>query len=192
MLRAEYRGAYGQAFTDAPADFQGTLRQVMDMDIVRDPHARGVYFAAINAALRYLKLIDHTVHCRTEEPVECAVSYIPYLKERFPGARIALIGYQPSILEALSREPSLETRALDLNPGNVGETRFGIEIGHGIKDYEDTVLNWADLVLCTSSVFCNATMDRYIDIGKPVLFFGITGAAAIYLLGLDRYCPKSS
>lgn len=192
MLQAEYQGAYGQAFTDAPADFEGTLKQVMDMDIIHDPHARGLYFAAMNAALRCLGLIDHTVHCRTEEPVECAAEYIPCLKERFPRANVALIGYQPSLFEALSAEPSFKLRVLDLNPGNVGETRFGVKIGHGIRDYEDTVLNWADLVLCTSSVFCNATMDRYIDIGKPVLFFGITGAAAIYLLGLDRHCPKSS
>jgi len=193
MLQAEYKGAFGQAFTDAPSDYSGSLKNILEMDIIHDPHARGVYIASLNAVLRYLGLIENTVHCRNAEPPECAREYVLWLSERFPaGTHIALIGYQPSLFEAISKEDHFDLKVLDLNPENVGQIRFGVRVGHGIDDYGDTVLKWADLVLCTGSVFCNGTMDRYVDIDKNVLFFGITGAGACYLLGLDRHCPKSA
>lgn len=39
MLQASYRGARGQAFTDAPADYSGTLEEILSMDILSDEHA---------------------------------------------------------------------------------------------------------------------------------------------------------
>lgn len=190
MLQASYRGARGQAFTDAPADYSGTLEEILNMDILTDEHARGLFFASMNAVMRHLNLIEGTVHCRGEEPPKCAILCLDHLLKEYAGKRIALIGYQPSLFQALSGNFPL--RVLDLNPDNVGQERFGIIVEHGINDYDDVVLNWADLVLCTSSTFCNATMDRYIDIGKPVIFFGISGAGACYLLSLDRLCPLSA
>ena len=191
MLQAEYKGSFGQAFTDAPSEFHGSLADILKMDLCRDAHARGLYFAAMNAVLKHLGLIGHTVHCRTKEPAECAPKYIKWMKQQYSAKKIALIGYQPSLFQTLSDDPDLTVRCLDLNPDNVGQIRFGVKVEHGINDYSDAVLDWADLVLCTSSVFANATMDYYIAIDKPVLFFGITGAAPIYLLGLSRYCPLS-
>lgn len=192
MLQAEYKGSYGQAFTDAPSDYTGSLKDILEMDIVKDDHARGIYFAALNAVLRHLELIGNTVHCRTKEPAECAEEYTRWLGCKYPkGTKIALIGYQPSLFKAISEDSDFQLRVLDLNPLNIGQKRFGICVGHGIDDYDATI-EWADLVLSTSSVFCNATMDKYININKDVLFFGITGAGAIYLLGLDRHCPKSA
>ena len=192
MLQANYKGSLGQAFTDAPAELEGSLDMILDMDIQNDPHARGLYFASMNAVLRHLGLIDHTVHCRTKEPADCAPCYIAHLKETRPCTKIALIGYQPSLFQQLAGDDAFRVRCLDLNPDNVGQTRFGVKVEHGVNDYKEVVLDWADLVLCTSSVFSNATMDLYIDIGKDVLFFGITGAGAIYLLGLNRFCPLST
>lgn len=191
MLQAEYKGSFGQAFTDAPAEFYGSLDDILKMDLFQDAHARGLYFAAMNAVLKHLGLIDHTVHCRTKEPAECAPKYIEWMKQQYSSSKIALVGYQPSLLQTLSSDPDFTVRCLDLNPDNVGQERFGIKVDHGINDYSDVVLDWADLILCTGSVFANATMDYYIGIDKEVLFFGITGAAPVYLLGLKRYCPLS-
>ena len=188
MLQAECSGSLGQSFTDAPSTFEGSLQEVMALDMEHDPHARGLYFAAMNAVMRHLGLIEHTVHCRTEEPVECAGLCLEQLKREHAGKKIALVGYQPSLFEALSGEFPL--RVLDLNPANVGQERFGVTVEHGIDDYE-SVVEWADLILCTGSVFCNGTMDRYIDIGKPVIFFGITASGAGHILGLKRMCPKA-
>ncbi|MEG1500832.1 MAG: DUF364 domain-containing protein [Clostridiales bacterium] len=189
MLQAECQGCFGQAFTDAPADFDGTLEEILAMDISVDPHARGLFIAAMNAVMRALGLVEHTVHCKNQEPKECAKEFAQTLKRDHPNAKIALIGYQPSIFEALAKEFPL--RVLDLNPQHIGEERFGIIVEHGIQDYEEVVLNWADLILCTGSVFSNGTMGKYLDIGKEVIFFGISVAGAAYLLGLQRLCPMA-
>ncbi len=190
MLQATYRGARGQAFTDAPADYSGTLEEILSMDILADEHARGLFFASMNAVMRHLNLIEGMVHCRGDEPPKCSVLCLEQLLKEHVGKRIALIGCQPSLFQALSGNFPL--RVLDLNPDNVGQEHFGITVEHGINDYDDVVLNWAELILCTSSTFCNATMDRYIDIGKPVIFFGISGAGACQLLSLERICPLSA
>lgn len=188
MLQADCKGALGQAFSEAPSDFNGSLQEIMEMSL-SDPHARGLYFASMNAVMNHLGLIKHTVHCRTHELIECADCCLDFLKKEYAGQKIALIGYQPSMFEVLSENFPL--RVLDLNPVNVGQKRFGIVVEHGIDDYEKVVLDWADLVLCTGSVFSNATMDKYIDIGKKVIFFGITASGAGHILKLNRFCPLS-
>ncbi len=189
MLQAEYQGAKGQAFTDAPSEFKGTLRDILNLDLTYDLHNRGLFIAAMNAVMAKLGLIDHTVHCRTEEPEKCALEILEYAKKNYETKKIALVGYQPSILEALSRDFSI--RVLDLNPKNVGQIRYGIKVEHGIDDYKEVVLDWADVVLCTGSTLCNGTMVHFLNIGKEVLFFGITAAGAAKLLGLNRFCPCS-
>ena len=187
MLQASYQGSFGQAFTDAPASCSMTLNAILDMDILEDTHARGLFFATVNAVMRHLGLIEGTVHCKGEEPPQCALRMLETLRNQWAGKKLALIGYQPSLFQALSG--SFDLRVLDLNPENVGQERFGHLVEHGLNAYDDAVLHWADLVLCTSSTFCNATVDRYVDIGKPVIFFGISGAGACHLLGLSRMCP---
>ena len=191
MLQTEYMGFFGQAFTDAPAEIHTSLSEILSLDIIHDAHARGLYLSTLNAVMKHLGLVENTVHCKSCEPADCAPLTVRYLKEHYTPSKIALIGYQPSLYKALSEESCWQVRCLDLNPDNIGQERFGSVVAHGIDDYDELVLHWADLILCTSSVFCNATMDRYIDIGKEVLFFGITGAGAISLLGLNRHCPLS-
>lgn len=189
MLQAEYCGCFGQAFTDAPAVFQGTLQDILELDLMSAPHNRGLFIASLNAVMAKLGLIDHTVHCRTEEPELCAKEFYDYVTTCYKGKKIALVGYQPSILDALSKD--LNIRDLDLNPQNIGQIRYGIKVEHGIDDYVDVVLDWADVVLCTGSTICNGTIVNFIDIGKEVLFFGVTVAGAARLLGLKRLCPWS-
>lgn len=189
ILQAEYGGCFGQAFTDAPAVFQGTLKDILALDLMNDPHSRGLFIAALNAVMTKLELIDHTVHCRTEEPELCAKEFFDYAEKNYKGKKIALIGYQPSILDYLSKD--FNVRNLDLNPDNIGQIRYGVKVEHGIDDYRDVVRDWADVVLCTGSTICNGTIVNFIDIGKEVLFFGVTVAGAAKLLGLKRLCPLS-
>lgn len=190
MLQAEYQGAKGQAFTDAPSEFKGTLREILALDLDKDLHSRGLFIASLNAVMAKIGLIEHTVHCRTEEPENCAGEILDIVKRDYKDRKIALIGYQPSILEALSKD--FTVRVLDLNPKNVGQTRYGIKVEHGIDDYKEVVLDWSDVVLCTGSTLCNGTIVQYFDIGKEVIFFEITVAGAAKLLGLKRLCPCSA
>jgi uncharacterized protein (DUF4213/DUF364 family) len=109
------------------------------------------------------------------------------VRKHYSGKNIALIGYQPSILEALSKE--FTVRVLDLSPKNVGQVRYGVKVEDGINDFNEVVHQWADVLFCTGSTLCNGTIVNFIDIGKDVVFFGITVAGAAHLMGWPRLCP---
>ena len=185
LMMAEYQSAFGQAFTSTPADFSGTLSQILSIDLVNDDHGRALFVATMNAVLRKLGLADHTVHCKDDEPEQCALDMVGQLRESYGQPKIALVGYQPAMIEALSGPFELEV--LDLNPANVGQTRYGVEIKHGIDDFKQ-VTDWADLILCTGSTLCNGTIADYISLDKEVVYFGTTVAGAAALLGLKRLC----
>ncbi len=189
MLQAEYKGAVGQAFTDAPTLFRGTLDEILELDLSEDSHNRALFVASLNAVMTKLGLIDHTVHCRGEEPERCAVEFADCVRKKYGDKKIAIVGYQPSILEALAKE--FTVRVLDLNPNNVGQIRYGVKVEHGVDDYQEVVLDWADVVFCTGSTLCNGTIVNFMDLEKEVIFFGTTAAGAIHLLGLKRLCPLS-
>ena len=110
-----------------------------------------------------------------------------YLDENWPKAvRIGLVGYQPALLQMLS-ESGRQVRVLDLNPANIGDVRYGVTVENGAVARED-LLTWAELILCTGSTLCNGTITDYLDLEKPVLFFGITAAGACQLMGWNRVC----
>lgn len=187
MIQAEFDGGIGQAFTSTPAIFAGTLEDILAFDLVENDYDRGIFIAALNAVTRRYGMCDMSIHCKNNGPEECALKAAAYLKEQYGDVKIAQIGYQPAILERLSQNFS-QVRVLDLNPVNVGDTRFGIKVLDGIEDYEETVLEWADLVLCTGSTLGNGSIVNFLDIGKEVLFYGTTAAGAAALMGWKRLC----
>ena len=186
MLEAEFRGAIGQAFTSSPTVFKGTLEEIVNLDLETDDHAKGLFIASLNAIMKYLKLTDRTIHCRNDGPELCGKKFKEHLKEEYADAKIALIGYQPSILENLSKD--FNVRILDLSPENIGKEKFGIKVEHGIDDYNEVVLDWADLVLCTGSTIANGSIVHFLDLDKPVIFYGTTIAGPADILGLQRLC----
>ena len=190
MLQAQYLGDYGQAFTDAPSIFEGNIKEILELDIINDHYSRGLFIATLNAVMCNLGLIRNTIHCKNKEPELCAKKFVEYINDNYCGKKIALVGYQPAILEALSEKFNL--RVLDLNQDNIGKTRYGILIEDGVKDYKEVVLKWADCVLCTGSTLCNGSIVDFIDIGKEVLFFGTTAAGACKILDLKRVCFYSA
>ena len=187
MIQAQFRNSRGQAFTDAPADFQGTLEEVLEMDIVNDAHCRGVFIAVLNAVMCRLGRCCGTVHCRTEGPELCAGDMKEYLRENYPRLeRITLVGYQPSLLEML-HQSGYQVRALDLNPANICTNRCGVTVEDGVKA-KDAALRDAQLILCTGSTVCNGTIVDYLDLPQEVLFFGTTISGTAPLMGLKRVC----
>lgn len=189
MLQAEFGTSLGQAFTDAPSDFCGTLNELLALDPENDVRSRGLLVATLNAVMRHTGDIDHTVHCRNDDLELCAEAHAAHIREHFGTPRITLIGYQPALTARLSRDFPL--RVLDMNPQFVGSVKSGITIEHGEHSYRDAVLDWPELVLCTGSTLCNGTFVNFVDIGRPVIFFGISGAAAARIFDLPRFCPKS-
>lgn len=186
MIQAECRGSKGQAFTDSPAVFKGTLAEICNMDMEKDHQAAGLFIASLNAVMKYLGKSDCTVHCKSEGPEKCAKDILTYIRENYGNPKIALVGYQPSMLENLSKEFCL--RVLDLNKANIGAVRYGVKVEDGTAAYEEVVKEWADLVLCTGSTICNGTIVNFMGLSKPVLFFGTTLSGAAPILGLNRLC----
>lgn len=185
MLLAEFDGAKGQAFTSAPCEYRGTLKDLLESDLVEDEYARSLFIAALNAVASRLGKADRTIHCRGDGPEICAKRVKDYLKAHYAVKNIGLVGFQPAILASLAE--SYKVRVLDLNPLNIGQVKSGCQVEDGKKAYAD-LIEWADLILCTGSTICNGSIVDYLDIGKEVLFFGTTLAGAAPCLGVKRLC----
>lgn len=189
MVEACFKSSKGQAFTLARSEFTGSLNEVLKLELQND-YNKAIFIASLNAVLKHLGLIEHTIHCKNEEPEQCALHMIEYFKENFSDKNIALIGYQPAILEALSKE-GLNVRILDLNCDNIGVKRYGILVEDGKRDLED-VKKWADVFLVTGSTLANDTIENFLNLPQKVIFYGNTIAGAAFLLNLQRLCFKAS
>ena len=186
LMQAEFMGAKGQAFTDMFGDFSGTLADVAAMPLENN-FRRAVFVAALNATLRSQGLCDRTVHCRDEGPAECALKLREHIRERYGDVRITQVGLQPKFVAALS--PAFKLRVLDLDPDNIGKVMHGALIEG--PEARAEALAWADLLLVTGSTLANGTLGDFLT-GRPILVFGVTGAAAATLLGLDRFCASAA
>jgi uncharacterized protein (DUF4213/DUF364 family) len=182
MLQADFKGNLGQAFTDMPGNYSGTLKEIFDMSLDNN-FKRAVFIATLNAVLRYLNYISKTVHCKDKEPAECAAHLVDYIKERFGQPRIAFIGMQPAMVEALAAQ--FEIRVVDLDPDNVGQRRCGVLIED--VAYTKEILSWADLILATGTTVVNDTLTPLL-IEKLIIFYGVTIAGVAYLKGYEQYC----
>ncbi len=185
ILETEFKGAKGQAFTDQPGSFSGTLQDVVSLPLDSN-YRRAVFIATLNAVLRYMGKIGHTVHCKDDAPEKCGLAIVSYVKEQYGRPKIAFIGYQPALISALAKEYDL--RATDLNPDNIGKDSLGVLIEP--VDKTEEVLDWADVIVATGSTVVNGSIVKYLD-KKPVLFYGITVAGAAYLNGWQTFCPYS-
>lgn len=186
MMEADFRGSKGQSFTDSPAEYNGTLAEIVELDLINDSYGAGIFIAALNSVMKYLGLATGTLHCKNEEPEYCAIDLEKYLKENHNPKKITLVGYQPSMIERLSQ--SFQLRVLDLNPDNIGEERYGILIEDGNEEDYDVLNTWPDLVLVTGSTICNGSIVDFLNLEKPVVFFGMTIAGAAVLMDLERVC----
>ncbi len=184
LMNANYKGSIGQAFTDHPGIFEGSIEELMDLDL-NDNHNKPLFIASLNAILKHLGLIESTIHCKNEGPEVCSEEIKNYLKKEYKDAKIALVGFQPSILDSLRKD--FKIRVLDLNQDNIGKEKYGVMIEDGKKAQKD-VLDWADLALVTGSTIANGSIVDFMDLEKPVFFYGTTIAGAAYLKGLKRLC----
>lgn len=185
MVQARYKDSFGQAFTNAPSIFHGSLNQVLEMDILENLYERGIFIATLNAIMAHLKLADKTVHCKNEEPEECGMKSIEFIKEQYLNPKIGIIGYQPALIENLSKV--FEVRVLDLNPDNIGKHKYDVKIEDGKLDF-DNVISWADIILCTGSTLCNGSIVNFLNLEKEVVFYGTTISAAAKIFNLKRMC----
>ncbi|MGQ4832585.1 MAG: Rossmann-like domain-containing protein [Candidatus Asgardarchaeia archaeon] len=192
MIEAEFNGAFGQAFTDQPSNFEGPLSDVLNLSLSSNKE-RAIFIATLNAVLRHLNLINQTKHCKNQEPEICSKKLVDFLKENFNPLKVGIIGFQPAFVDHLRRY--FKVRVSDLNIKNIGKKKYGILIENGNKITEE-IIEWADIVLATGSCVVNGTIDDILTYSKKhdkeVIFYGVTIAGAAYLLNLNRWCSMAS
>jgi len=192
VIEAVFREACGQAFTDRPRTWDGTVDDLLHIDL-SNTSSSAVFVAGMNAVLRALDAAAGTVHCRDEDPGRCGPVIAEKIERDYGSVRIGLIGLQPAILAALAWRFSPDrVRVTDLNPDNVGKERSGVPVWDGSTDLARLV-EWCDVGLATGSTIVNGSIDeiteRFGSARKPLAFFGNTISGAAALLGLRRICP---
>jgi len=182
LMQAQFRGCLGQAFTDMYGDFSGRLSDIVEMDL-RNNFRRAIFISSLNAVMRYLGLITKTIHCKNDEPRECSYELVKYIERNYGHPRVAFVGFQPRMVEALSQ--NFELRVADMARDNIGQEKFGVMI-HGPEKTPEH-LNWCDIALITGTTIVNDTFNQF-GISKPVIFYGITISGVAKLLGLNHFC----
>ncbi len=187
LMEADFKGAKGQAYTDLCGSFEGTLAQVLELPLENN-YERAVLISTLNAVLRYLGLIGNTVHCKDEGPRRCSLELVEFISRRWGMPKVALIGLQPRMAEALSERFPL--RIADMDPENLGRSfgRARVESPEG----EEEILKWCDVAVVTGTVLTNETLDPILKFSKKVIFYGVTVAGAAHLMQWPRFCPFST
>ena len=183
MMEARFRTGVGQAFTNQPGQFEGTLGEVLQLPLNTNFH-RAVFVATLNALMRSLHQVEATVHCKDKEPALCAQELPAYIQKQYGKPKIAFIGFQPALIQAL-HEASFDLRVTDLNPDNIGQIRCGVHIDDAVLNVKNA--RWADIILSTGSVLVNDTYHE-LQQGKPLIYYGVTIAGLAKLFDLPRIC----
>lgn len=193
VVEARLLGSKGHAFTDSPREFLGTIEDVLNLELTTNQN-RAIYIATLNAVFGGLKMVEKTVHCKDEEPEECASEIADLLLKKYGRMDVGLIGLNPAIAEGLVEAFGPDrVRITDLSRDNIGECRFGVEIWDGNERTED-LIDASDLVIFTGTTLVNNTFDqiwnRIQSHGKEYLIYGVTAAGVSKLLGIERICPR--
>ena len=191
MIEAEFHGSHGQAFTDRPHDFTGSINGVLNLNLDTTEN-RAIFIATLNAVTAHLGMVTGTRHCHDEEPEECAKEIARYLLGEAGKVKIGMIGLQPAMLENLVLTFGEENvRCTDLNPRNVGTRKYGAEIWDG-RTETNRLIDWGNILLVTSSTMVNNTFDAIRKEAaardKRLINFGVTGAGISILLDMERIC----
>ncbi len=186
LMQAAFKGSQGQAFTDMFGNYEGRLSRVIEMDLTNN-FRRAIFISTVNAVMRHLEMVDKTIHCKDKGPKHCSRDLVAYIKKSFDNPRVALVGLQPRMLEALSE--NFEVKVTDLDDGNIGQKKFGIMIDS--PEQTKANLNWCDVALVTGTTLVNDTIGAF-QTEKPTIFFGVTIAGPARLLGLTHFCPSST
>jgi uncharacterized protein (DUF4213/DUF364 family) len=192
VVEAEFARSKAHVFTDSPKEFIGKLADVVDLSIESSDN-RAIFVGVMNAVLRHLGKLEKTLHCRDEEPEQCAKEIAAFLKCKYHEGVVGLIGLNPAIAEALTQAFGADkVKITDLNPANIGKQKFGVEVWDGRTRTEDLV-KASDIVTLTGTTLVNNTFDRIISeikrYGKEYVVYGVTCGGVSALMGINRICP---
>jgi len=194
VIEAEILRTKAHAFTDSPGEFMGDLKGVLNLPLTSN-RERSIYVATLNATLKYLNLVENTMHCKDEDPERCGKEIASQLLKRWGKAKVGFIGLNPAIAENLTETFGMENvRISDLNKQNIHSFKYGVKIWDG-NEMTEELINQSDVVLITGTTLVNGTFDHIMhcvqNYRKDYLIYGVTGAGICKLLGLNRICPYS-
>jgi len=192
VIEADFGGTKGQAFTDEPSGWTGTLGEMLALELDCSSR-RAVFVAGLNAVLRAEGEAEATVHCRNEDPSRCGPRMAEEMEERFGRQRFGLVGFQPAILAAMvERFGTDNVKVVDLSRDHIGTLKSGVLVWNGHRTMARLSF-WCDVGLATGSSLVNGTIGEIRELfdhqGKPLVFYGITTSGVAALLGLDQICP---
>jgi uncharacterized protein (DUF4213/DUF364 family) len=193
VIEATVMGSKGHAYTDSPQEFTGTLQQVLALELTSNQH-RAIFVATLNAFMGHLGMATKTVHCKDEEPEDCALEIADTIFKRHGHLNVGLIGLNPAIAERLVDTFGPDhVRFTDLSRDNVGQRKFGVEIWDGFTR-TDELIDVSDMIVFTGTTLINDTFsdifDRIEAQGKKYMVYGVTAAGISKLFGIERICPR--
>jgi len=194
VVEAEVLGAKAHAFTDSPGEFVGNLKEVLALPFASN-RERSIYVATLNAILKYVNLIENTIHCKDEDPERCGKEIASQILEKWGKAKVGFIGLNPAIAENLIEIFGAENvKITDLNKQNVNSFKHGVKVWDG-NEMTEELIKQSDVILITGTTFVNGTFDHIIlcirNYRKDYLIYGVTGAGICKLMGFNRICPYS-
>jgi uncharacterized protein (DUF4213/DUF364 family) len=192
VIEADILGARAHAYTDSPSEFVGTLGEIIGLQL-RSNRERAIYIATLNALLRYLNMIEDTLHCRDEDPERCANEIASHIFDKWGQTRVGLIGLNPAIADRLIDQFGKgNVRITDLNEENISSFKHGVEVWDG-KAMTERIVGQSDVVLVTGTTLVNGTLDDILNYIRgyrtEYLIYGVTAAGICALMGLNRICP---
>ncbi len=182
MVQADFKGSKGQAFSDEFETKEYTVKEIIELELDNNKN-RASFISSLNAIYRHLEKCDKTIHCKDNEPLECAKKLDEIIS---PYGKILLIGFQPRFCEYISSKKEL--RVLDIDKDNIEKNKFGVIVESPEKLEE--AIDWCDMISATGSTIVNGTIEEFIDAEKPKIFYGITISAAASILNLKTWCKE--
>jgi len=196
LIQADFKNALGQAFTDIPRTFRGKLKEILELRLM-DNGERALFVATLNALLRYVGIVNDTVHCKDKEPELCARKMVRAIIDKYSSdVRIGIVGFQPAIIDNFSRRLSAENlKVTDLDKNNINRIKYGVSIWDG-REMTEELFKTCYVILATGSTIVNDSLSQLISLSnkyqKPLYLYGTTIAGASKILNLQRLCFKSS
>jgi uncharacterized protein (DUF4213/DUF364 family) len=196
LIQADFKNALGQAFTDIPRTFRGKLKEILKLRLT-DNGERALFVATLNALIRYVGIVNDTVHCKDKEPELCAKEMVKVIIDKYsPDVRIGIVGFQPAIIDNFSRKLSAENlKVTDLDINNINKIKYGVSIWDGRKMTKE-LFKTCEVILATGSTIVNDSLSQLIFLSdkyqRPLYLYGTTIAGASKLLNLKRLCFQSS
>ena len=196
LIQADFKNALGQAFTDAPRNFKGKVKEILELELT-DNSARALFIATLNAVMRYMGAADKTIHCKNKEPELCAREIVRTIIDKYStDIKIGIVGFQPAIIDNFSKTLTAQNvKVTDLDKDNINKIKYGVLIWDGRKMAKE-LFRTCDVILATGSTVVNDGLSQLISLSekyqRPLYLYGTTVAGASKILGLERLCFQSS